>query len=163
MSEFKTIPGFEKYEISENGVIRNKKTGYILKHFDTRKGYKRLSLQNDFNEEKPMTVHRLIAITFIPNPENKATVNHKNGIKHDNRKINLEWMTNRENLKHAYAEGIRSSSGESHPQSKLTNEDVIQIRYLATKGVRNKHLMNLYNISGPTISNIVARRVWKHI
>jgi hypothetical protein len=72
----------------------------ILKEYD-RRGYKLISL--GFNGiHKPFTIHRIIAKCFIPNPENKPIVNHKDGIKHNNIPENLEWSTSAENNLHAY-------------------------------------------------------------
>lgn len=72
-------------------------------------------------------VHRLVAQMFIPNPENKPEVNHINGIKIDNRVENLEWVTESENKRHAYATGL-NGTGEKHWNSKLTNEQAVFIR-----------------------------------
>lgn len=70
-------------------------------------GYLHVQL-TDKGKTKDFLVHRLVAITHILNPENKKTVNHKNGDKHDNRLENLEWMTTSENVQHSYDACIRS-------------------------------------------------------
>lgn len=65
-------------------------------------GYKKVALYDKAGKKHPLLLHRLIAIHFIPNPENKPCVNHKNGIRNDNRIENLEWCTYRENSIHAF-------------------------------------------------------------
>ncbi len=72
-------------------------------------------------------VHRLVAEAFLPNPEGRVNVNHKDGNKLNNHVLNLEWATPAENNSHAYATGLQPS-GEDNPRSKLTNEDATNIR-----------------------------------
>lgn len=112
MEEWKTIPGYNGiYQVSSDGRVKNA-YGHFLKAETTRNGYKRVV----FYDRKKFSVHRLVALTFIPNPENKEVVNHKNGIKTDNRVENLEWNTWSENEKHAYAAGLKSVSEERRRQ-----------------------------------------------
>tara|TARA_R110000787_G_scaffold167889_2_gene280862 strand:+ start:7734 stop:8264 length:531 start_codon:yes stop_codon:yes gene_type:complete len=93
------------YGVNDKGDIRNNKTGRILKtNFSYDYAYVTPSKNN---KAKRVNIHRAVAIAFIPNPENKETVNHINGIKHDNRVNNLEWSTRGENQKHAWATGLR--------------------------------------------------------
>jgi len=107
--EVKEIPiiGYEGlYTINTNGEI------FSLDYWTTKQkkkraapndlhGYPRIGLSNNA-KRKYFIVHRLVAIHFIPNPENKKCVNHKNGIKTDNRVENLEWCTHSENEKHSF-------------------------------------------------------------
>lgn len=106
------IPGFEnKYQYNGNGDVKRLKRVQIdikpvseaIRHGSYDKdGYLRTELTNENGEIKRIGIHRLVAEAFIPNPENKPTPNHINGIKDDNRVENLEWATCSENSKHLY-------------------------------------------------------------
>lgn len=86
------IPGFDAYEASSFGNIRNKKRNAIMAKYQTKLGYERITLRQD-KKYVSVDVHRLVAMAFLQNPENKKTVNHKNRIKNDNTLNNLEWST----------------------------------------------------------------------
>lgn len=94
--KWKIIKDYENYEVSDSGLVRNRKTGRELKGLDNR-GYLRVCLYK-YDKQTFKSIHRLVAETFIPNPDKKPEVNHINEIKCDNRIENLEWMTSKENM-----------------------------------------------------------------
>ena len=174
---WKDIPGYENiYQISNLGRIKsldriiicknkkNIKRGKILKVEIVNNGYERIQLHKN-NKCKRYKMHRLVAQAFISNPEKKPYVNHKNGIKNDNRVINLEWCTQSENILHAYKTGLRRSlKGENHGRALLTRKDVLNIRYiLKNKEITSIEIAKRYNISVKAIDHIKHRRTWKHI
>ena len=96
----KQVKGYEGlYYAQEDGQIISAYSGKSLKSYIAKNGYAHLDLRKN-KKARTFSVHRIIAESFIPNPENKAEVNHKNGIKSDNRVENLEWVSRSENLLH---------------------------------------------------------------
>jgi hypothetical protein len=127
---FKEIKDYEGlYSICEEGLIKfhekvKGRTGDNLVHEGVLKLQRKKSgryvaklLKN--GKAKYLFIHRLVAIHFIPNPENKPHINHKDGDPSNNHKSNLEWCTPSENIKHAYRNGLmKGVKGKDKPQSK---------------------------------------------
>ena len=107
MEKWKKVEHLDKYLISNKGRLKNEKTGRILKTKVNKRGYlcNTISVNGKIMVVK---IHRLMAISFIPNPENKITVNHIDGNKTNNNINNLEWATYSENNLHAYLIGIKT-------------------------------------------------------
>jgi hypothetical protein len=106
-------------------------------------------------------VHRLVAETFIPNPENRPCVNHKNFNICDPRVVNLEWVTYSENNKHSVKNG--RMAGEKSNLSKLTIPEVKAIRALAETTVRRKDIAALFGITADYVRQIQGKKVWDHV
>lgn len=107
IEEWRPAVGYEdRYAVSNFGRVRNHK-GLVMKQSKHRDGYLWIGLASKTNPYN-VSIHRLVAKTFIPNPENKPQVNHKDGNKVNNRVDNLEWVTPSENVRHAYAKGLIS-------------------------------------------------------
>lgn len=118
IEEWKQIDGFYNYEVSSFGNVRLKDTyrktvtgtrlykGKIIATSEQKNGYLTVNMKNDSSVWKTVSVHRLVAKTFIPNPENKREVNHVDGDKTNNNVSNLEWATAGENQRHARKLGL---------------------------------------------------------
>ena len=162
MSEYwKPVPGYNgKYEVSNLGKVRSfamYKEGIILKQSITKKGYYWVRLSGKFK-----SIHRLVAESFIG--FSKLQVNHKDMDKSNNRVDNLEYVSCKQNIRHAYLNGRPPASiGESHYRAKLTEKEVLEIRELALKKVQYKEIAKNFNISIATVCAIKTKRIWRHI
>ena len=132
--EWKPINGFDgKYEVSNLGrvkrfdkILKNSVQKLIRHKGSTPYERYRVNLWKN-NKYKTYKVHRLVAETFIPNPENKPQVNHKDNNPLNNVISNLEWVTNKENIYYAMNQG-RMNRGSNNGMSKIKENDVIEIR-----------------------------------
>lgn len=100
---WRKIDDYPNYEVSSLGRVRNIETGLILS--GTKNNYIQICLRKE-GTRNILDVHRIVAKTFIQNPENKPCVNHIDGNKHNNRVDNLEWVTYSENTRHAFRTGL---------------------------------------------------------
>lgn len=139
--------GFEtSYEVNENGEVRNGKTGYVLKLQPTKDEYYSVSLRVN-NRPRMCRVHRLVAMAFIPNPENKPIVNHKDGNRINNKVENLEWVTYSENTQHAVDTGLK-------PAAKTV--EVVQYNLDGTKIDEFFSISDAARDTGSSVEKIVA-------
>ena len=143
-----TVEFPDRFEVSNLGNIRNKKTKVLKKQVNSgsSKGYKAIIVSVN-NKATNHSVHRMVAKAFIPNPEGKPQVNHKNSIRDDNRVENLEWVTVSENIQHAMKHGAMNHSAvkgvkKSNAQSRFHNvcwrED--KKRWVTTTKLNGKRL-----------------------
>lgn len=146
---------FDDYLITEDGKVYNKKWKRYVKPQLNGRGYYRVYIAG-----KMRFVHRLVAEKYIPNPENKPQVNHKDGNKLNNNVNNLEWVTSKENSIHALKNGLMRIE-ERHPFAKLKREEVIYIKSHPEK--TRKELAQMFNISENTIRDIRKGKTWKTI
>lgn len=152
---WKNINGFEQYQVSSLGNIKNK--GGKLKSVQTTKnGYSQVLLWIG-HKAKGVFIHRMVAEAFIPNPENKTDVNHIDGNKANNRVENLEWCTRSENLRHAYKNNLRVASNQ-----KLTLDEVKEIKLNQDK-LSRKELAKKFNVSYWTICDIFQNKSFREV
>ncbi len=165
MEIWKPAFGFPAYLASSHGRVMRAtaatgtRPGKILSPTLSR-GYATLRLRID-GGYRSVTVHRLILRSFTD--KHGAEVNHKNGIRHDNRLDNLEWCTPAENLLHA-CRVLGKRRGEAHWISKLTESDVVAIHKAFSGGASVMDIARMYpSVSHATISRVLSRKIWRHV
>jgi hypothetical protein len=167
------------YEISRNGVVRSfdrvvnykypntfcVKKGKIMKNKLNSDGYYSIMLCDGNKIRKTYLIHRLVAINFISNSENKPQVNHINNIKTDNNVNNLKWGTTLSNSREAALDGLyKSEKGSKKHNSKLFESQVLFIRRLyKDSDILQKELAIMFGVCKQVINCIIQNKIWKHI
>lgn len=173
-TERRDILGYDgRYQIDTNGQIyamfpfRGAPAGRLMKTYVNRDGYVFAVLGNG-GSGKTAYLHRLLMLTFNPVENPRALeVNHIDGNRHNNSLDNLEWMTRRENMKHAHhvlkTWDHAQVRGEQVGGVKLTAEKVIEIRRLSASGTHRSILAARYGVTTANITAIVNRKSWAHV
>jgi hypothetical protein len=173
--QWKDIEGYEGfYQISTCGRIKSlggwcgtaKRKEKIRAVSFTHDGYVKVRLVYQ-GKDKTVRVHRLVAEAFISNPENKSTVNHKDGNKENNNVENLEWIDRTEQMLHAYNLGLKTSRvGSANTNSKLTNDEVREIRkaYVSySKEFGTVALAKKYGVTNRVVGLVVSMKAYKNV
>lgn len=148
------------YSINKKGDIYSYYTNKILEQRNNKKGYPTVYLTIN-GKGISKVVHRLVAQTFIPNPNNLPQVNHINGNKENNSVENLEWCTNEYNMRHSWELGLRKPlKGNEIGTSKLLEHEVIDIYESEENSYK---LSEKYNVSTSLINLIRSDKVWSHV
>lgn len=172
---WKDIEGYEGYyQVSSFGRVRSVdrhdsrgyfRKGRLMATKDANTGYKVISLSKNAIS-KHYQIHRLVAIAFIPNPNNFPIINHKDENPKNNYANNLEWCDYKYNANYGkMTHKFRSSLvlGEKHPRHKLTKHDVKEIRERYVRGSRTlgcAALAKEYGVYPTTINHIVNNKIW---
>jgi hypothetical protein len=168
----KQIKNFGGYEIDTNGVVyslpKKRRIGTReLKQFKDDGGYLMVDLRENGRHTKK--THRLVAETFLPNPNNHPMVCHKDGNQLNNNVDNLYWGTAKQNMadsvKHGTFALLDKNYGEGAGNSKLNEKQVRVIKHILTIPNHINQLMisKIFNISPQTICYIASGKLWKHV
>lgn len=179
--EWRPVKDYESlYEVSSAGRVRSLDRtvrcgvrgnglrtlpGRMLKPGDDTHGYPSINLADETHGRKRVfaKIHRLVAESFLgTKPTSAHVVNHINGITTDNRVENLEWITQRQNMQHAGRTGLMLR-GEKVTVSKITADDVRQIRSRRAAGEKLKSIAADFGIAESTTCQIAKGQVWKHV
>lgn len=156
-----------KYLISNYGRLKSidgkyskiHPEGYITKGHKDTQGYKGATLR------KPGTcfktrIHVLVAEHFCEKPDGSECVNHKDGNKHNNAASNLEWDTLAGNVGHAVETGLMDFKGEKHPQVKVSEEDVIDMRRMRRAGITHEQIGRIFGICRRQAGDVINGINW---
>lgn len=156
----------------EGNIYVKKGDGWKRLKSQTHKPTGRVYVNITFmGKTKSVLVNRVVALKYLPNPENLPEVNHIDGVKAHNwvasldgtRTSNLEWSNRSAQEKHAFATGLKSTRGSQNSNAKLTAQQVLEIRQLWEGGNTTQNLARIYGVATSTINGIVRRKTWTHV
>jgi hypothetical protein len=151
----------KQYTIDTDGCVFNVTDGKPLKGTSVTQNNRYVKIHLD----KFYPLHRLVAMHFIPNPDNLPQVNHVNGNRNDNRAENLEWCSARANVLHAYSTGLKHNRGETNPCSVLSEEQVRQIWALRHSGLTARQIVDRLNlpVGVMAVKHVRSGKSWVHV
>ena len=158
----------DDYEVSNIGTVMNINTNKLLTIRKNESGYSRVSIRMPDGKVKVAKVHRLVAIAFIPNPENKREVNHIIPVKDFNWVGNLEWATSVENKYHARKHGLYKNAsynrvGQDRPGTKYSDETVRKVCELLEEGKQPLEISMILGVPRTLPGCIKYTGKWSHI
>jgi hypothetical protein len=164
MAEWKDIVDYEGlYQVSNEGRIRRNKNGHILNHRFMDTGYDRCVLYKKGNP-KTLMVHRIVALSFIDNKDNKPIINHKDSNPKNNNVENLEWVTAKENTWHSINKGRQCLWGEKHPSALIKEKDArLMIKLCSEYAIKRKAVAIIFGVKRHIVDMLMTNRSWKHI
>jgi len=156
---FFTIKEDERFEISKQGVIRNKANKKIKSQYVSDTGYYMITISKK-NKSKPYRVHRLLANCFIKNDSLLREVNHIDGNKLNNELSNLEWVSHFGNMQHAFSTGLANNTGSKNGRAKLNENQVFEIKEKLRNKISQYKIAKEYNVSRSAILKIHLGKSW---
>lgn len=163
MSDWRIIPVNERYEVSSEGLVRNRSTGRILAPCTQKRGgYLAVSLWQN-NRGKTWPVHQLVALSFHgPRPSSSHDAAHRDGDKLNNRRENVQWLTKAENEADKVRHGT-ANIGSRNGSAKLSIETVREIRAAHAGGAAPKDIGARFGVEQSHLSRILSRQLWKDV
>ncbi len=157
------ISEWEGYFISNTGKVKNEEKLVALCPNKNRGGYVYVYHRTRSMRPRALSVHRLVARYFIPNPENKPCVNHIDNCTQNNSVSNLEWVTHKENVAHTIKQGRKIQFvGEACPQAKLTESIVREIKNHIGR-MPYTEIAKKFNTNYSNVAHIKRGSRWAHV
>ena len=171
--DFIQIPNWPNYRINRDGIVESGQCEFstigehtikwtkVTHHLDATKSYRVINFYKH-GKAKHFYLHRLLAIVFIPNPNNYPVVCHNDGDSQNNNIENLRWDTQKNNLADCKKHGTKNY-GERNGSAKLTDGQVIEIRRQFERGMFKTELAKKYGVCYTSIKKIIIGKTWKNI
>lgn len=163
---FKVVPDYEFAMVNREGIIKSSHTGNTLTPYIDKDGYLRVKVWiPELKKLKGLFVHRAIAKAFIPNPDNKPCVNHKDSNRRNNDISNLEWCTEEENYRHGYKYGdiLIGHFGENNCSNVHPETLIHSICSMLESGNSQAKIARDLGIKKSLVFDVKSKTTWKNV